>query len=186
MTSVHEIELQISTVGASRPKRQFLTHPSFYQYRQLVALVALVNTGIMICGISAGWWSGSLGPSIDLFAHMALVNFAIAILVRQQHVVNFMYWAMTRIPRSWPLWIRWPAAKVYQYGGLHASGTVAGSLWLMAFAGGIGWYRAQGDKVVSSVTLWSSLILTSLLTGMIVTASRMLPRHLRTHPSIRH
>lgn len=100
---------------------------------------------------------------------MALINFTLGVLIRQQYVVNFLFWLATRIPTSWPLQIRWIAGKVFHFGGLHSGGAVAGSIWLAAFTAGVIWLALEG-RGVSGLTLAASLALVILLAAMIATA----------------
>lgn len=161
-----------TTLGR-RPAWSFtrlFTNPTFHQYRQLAALVALVNFGLLVHGLSNDWWWDEGGPRLERLADMALVNLSLAALIRQQHVINLLFWLATRIPTSWPLSIRWTAAKVYHFGGLHMGGAVVGSLWLAAFTAGVIWLAAQDRAVVSNLTIAASLLLVGLLSAMIGTA----------------
>ncbi len=160
-----------TSLDAPHPQRRwrFFTHPAFYQYRQLATLVALGNLFVVFYGVSENWWWTSAGPQLNRLADMALINFTLGILIRQQYIVNFLFWLATRVPTSWPLWIRWTAGKVFHFGGLHSGGTVAGSLWLTAFTAGTIWLAFRGDGV-SGLTLGTSIGLVVLLTAMILTS----------------
>ena len=93
-------------------------HPRLMHYNRLIALVLAVNLALLTTDLAA--------------ADLALANFALAVLIRQQYVVNLLFWLATRAPTTWPLRVRWTLAKVYHFGGLHVGGAIAGSLWFVA------------------------------------------------------
>jgi hypothetical protein len=105
--------------------RRVLKHPALMHYNRLIALVLAVNLVVL----AIGDWSAPGGP-----ADMALANMALAVLVRQQYVINLFFRLATAAPVSWPLRVRWTLAKVYHFGGLHVGGAVAGTLWFLAYA----------------------------------------------------
>lgn len=90
--------------------RRWSGAPLFSHYNRLVALVLVAN----------GWFAlASLQlPVVDVqvVSQLVMFNLALAILVRQQYVINGLFWLATRIPVTWPLCIRRHAAKVYHLG----------------------------------------------------------------------
>ena len=160
----------ISDYAAASRHRNFRNvtrHPRFIEYRRLAALVAVVNLWIFASGLTAGrYFNGSAfvtGP----IAQMALFNFTLGILIRQQRVVNALFWLATRIPVSWPLWIRWGAGKVFHFGGLHSGSTVAGSVWFAFLLFAIAWNAQAGVGTSSAVTLALSAAMVGLMAAMI-------------------
>ncbi|MEU0024545.1 hypothetical protein [Streptomyces sp. NPDC006335] len=103
--------------------RRLLKHPRLMHYNRLAALVFAANLTFL--------WA-SWVPSAQVMGHAALVDLALAVLVRQQYVVNLLFRLATRPPTSWPLRIRWTLGKVYHFGGLHAGGALAGTAWFLA------------------------------------------------------
>jgi NAD(P)H-flavin reductase len=148
----------------NRSLRTLLSDKRFYEYRRLAALVALVNLGILVHAIG-GWWAGV--PDLGALLNVVIVNFTLAILIRQQYIVNALFWLATRAPTYWPLRVRWALGKVYHFGGLHSGGSVAGTLW---FLGYLGTAFLMGGPGVSSTTLALAGALSLLLVGMIVLA----------------
>jgi hypothetical protein len=106
---------------ASAPRRLF-KHPRLMHYHRLAALVLLTNAGF-------AWARWPL--SERTLAHAALANLALAVLVRQQYVINLFFRLATSAPTSWPLRVRWTLGKVYHFGGLHVGGALAGSAWFL-------------------------------------------------------
>ncbi|KAI5211587.1 hypothetical protein AUEXF2481DRAFT_29719 [Aureobasidium subglaciale EXF-2481] len=66
-------------------------------------------------------------------ATAATVNLCVAILVRNEHVVNTMFRIACALKPSAPLSIRRIGGKVYSYGGFHSGCAMAGMLWYLAF-----------------------------------------------------
>ncbi|MFE0646330.1 hypothetical protein ACFW2Y_32710 [Streptomyces sp. NPDC058877] len=104
--------------------RRVLKHPRLMHYNRLIALVLLVN--LAVAGAAA---PGGIDPRTS--ADAVLVNMALAILIRQQYVINALFRVATAAPTSWPLRLRWTLGKVYHFGGLHVGGAVCGTAWFM-------------------------------------------------------
>lgn len=153
----------------ARNWRRITRHPALMEYRRLAALVALVNLVVFATGASNGrWFDGSF--ALAPIADMALINLSLGILIRQQRVVNALFWLATRIPTSAPLWIRWGAGKVFHFGGLHSGGTVAGTAWFGLLLAGMAYNRATGAALPSDLTLGLTAGMLALMTLMIVSA----------------
>lgn len=150
--------------------RKFTRHPSVIEYRRLAALVAVVNLWVFVSGLNTGDFVQIGVFQIATIAQIALLNFTVAILIRQQRVVNFLFWAATRIPTSWPLWIRWGAGKVFHFGGLHSGGAVAGSIWFAFLLFGLAANTLNGVGNASQLTLGLSAVMVVLMTLMVITA----------------
>ncbi|KIW09698.1 hypothetical protein PV08_12041 [Exophiala spinifera] len=73
------------------------------------------------------------------------INLTTAVLIRQELVVNSLFWILGRFPTSTPLRLRRLAAKVYHLGGVHSGAAIAATLWFG----------------ISNVTLFNSLSSTS-------------------------
>ena len=150
-----------------RPGRlqRLLKHPALMHYHRLVALVALLN----LLQLYAMLRSGST-PALAQLLDLVLVNMSVAILMRQQYVVNFLFWLATRAPLHWPLAIRWHLGKVYHFGGLHSASAVAATAWYLVFVGTLMAQRARGTSVLL-------LLLACLLLGTLMAMIAMaLPR----------
>ncbi|MFC8141342.1 hypothetical protein ACFUKV_06190 [Streptomyces paradoxus] len=103
--------------------RRLLKHPRLMHYNRLAALVLLAN-------VTFAWAVRPLGAAT--LGHAALANLALAVVVRQQYVVNLLFRLATSAPTSWPLRVRWTLGKVYHFGGLHVGGALAGTAWFLA------------------------------------------------------
>ncbi|WP_170333561.1 hypothetical protein [Ruegeria arenilitoris] len=150
--------------------RRVTRHPALMEYRRLALLVALVNLGVFAMGLREGRWLSGNEYTLSLIADMALINLSIGILIRQQRVVNALFWLATRVPTSWPLWIRWGAGKVFHFGGLHSGCTVAGTIWFGFLLFGMVSNRVVGASIPSDLTLGLSATMVVLMTIMVVSA----------------
>lgn len=150
--------------------RRITRHPALMEYRRLAFLVAAINIAVLVTGLDNGRWIADgvylLGPIAD----MALINLSLGILIRQQRVVNALFWMATRVPVSWPLWIRWGAGKVFHFGGLHSGGTVSGTLWFAFLLFAMTMNRLDGAALPSDLTLGLSAAMLALMSLMIATA----------------
>lgn len=150
--------------------RRIGKHPLLMHYHRLTALVLAVNAAL--CWLAAshfGWWTRD-GIDLEAISHVALANFALAILIRQQYVINLLFWLATRAPTNWPLKLRWALAKVYHFGGLHVGGAIAGTLWFLTFVGSLTYQATRGPGGVSTATLVVSYALVALLVTMVAAA----------------
>ncbi|MFI7410269.1 hypothetical protein ACIBU0_16560 [Streptomyces sp. NPDC049627] len=105
------------------PVRRLLKHPRLMHYNRLAGSVIAVNLFFLYV---------SWRPSAQTLAHASLANLALAVLVRQQYVINLFFRLATSAPTTWPLKIRWTLGKVYHFGGLHVGGALAGTGWFLA------------------------------------------------------
>ncbi|MTI02388.1 hypothetical protein [Roseibium sp. RKSG952] len=150
--------------------RRVTRHPALMEYRRLALLVALVNLGVFAMGLREGRWLSGNEYALSLIADMALINLSIGILIRQQRVVNALFWLATRVPTSWPLWIRWGVGKVFHFGGLHSGCTVAGTIWFGFLLFGMVSNRVVGASIPSDLTLGLSATMVVLMTIMVISA----------------
>ncbi|MFJ8537667.1 hypothetical protein [Streptomyces sp. NPDC093591] len=129
--------------------RRLLKHPRLMHYNRLAALVLTANLAFLW----AGW-----PLSTPTLGHAALANLALAVLVRQQYVINLLFRLATWAPTTWPLKVRWTLGKVYHFGGLHVGGALAGAAWFLALA------FMTTDPALLAVS-WSLITLLALVIG---------------------
>ncbi|MEV0941547.1 hypothetical protein AB0I90_14345 [Micromonospora wenchangensis] len=127
--------------------RRVLAHPRFMHHHRLVAAVLAANAALLAYGLTAGWWRGPGAP--DALGAAALANVALAVLIRQQYVINLLFWLATRAPVRWPLRLRATLGKVYHFGGLHVGAALAGTAWFLAQLGAL---TAHGGPAGALVT----------------------------------
>ncbi|WP_405873098.1 hypothetical protein [Streptomyces sp. NBC_00005] len=134
----------------SAPGR-LLKHPRLMHHNRLAALVLVLNATYAVV---------SWPLSARELAHASLAGLALAVLVRQQYVINLLFRMATWPSTNWPLKVRWTLGKVYHFGGLHVGGALAGSVWFLALT-------VQEGNEPSAVVGWA---LVALLAVIVATA----------------
>ena len=103
-----------------------LRHQMFYLYRRLFSVVFVINLAVFISFAAKGYTTMEVGNAV-------VGNLTTAVLMRQEYVIDAFFVTFTAIPRTWPMFIRRVAARVYHIGGLHSGAGVSGALWLILF-----------------------------------------------------
>lgn len=135
---------------ARRPLWQRLgTLPMFSHYNRLVVLVLACNIAVLVYGITVGQWWSTAGVNLPMLSALVVANLSLAILIRQQYLINLLFWLATRAPTTWPLAVRRSLAKVYHFGGLHSGGAIAAIAWFALLFGSMIWQRLEGAGGVS-------------------------------------
>jgi hypothetical protein len=152
--------------------QRILKHPRVMHYNRLVALVLVGNIAVAVSGVFvADWWTPN-GADLRAFAMAAQANLAVAVLVRQQYVINALAWLVTRPPTSWPLRTRWMLGKYYHFGGVHVGSAVAGTLWYLALVVSLLHDAITGVGQVSN----AHVIVATIVTAFAVMIVMALPR----------
>ncbi len=150
--------------------RRLAANPRFSQYYRLGALVLIANALMVAYGFfELGWWQIG-GIDLAMISTLVVGNFALSILVRQQYVINLLFWLATRPSTRWPLSVRWACGKVYHHGGLHSGGAVAGSIWFLIFTGSMTYHAVNGLQGWSPISLALNYTLLALLLGILTMA----------------
>lgn len=155
MTSVRAVTLP----PADRSWRTLLRRRPFTHHNRLVAVVVLVNLGFL------GWWSGDT----DRVTALVVANLTLAALIRQQLVINLLFWLATSAPKHWPLRIRWTLGKVYHFGGLHVGAAICATAWFLVLA-----VTTTGPPFVLALT-WT--IMAVLVTLVVLALPRLRAKH---------
>jgi hypothetical protein len=157
-----------STVGIpekthSQPYRG-LRHRLFIVYRRLFSLVFVCNITALIVI--------ALFPQInrDWTGTVSVMNLTVAVLVRQDRVINGLYAIFCSVPKSWPLWIRRQSAKIYHLGGVHSGAATAAVVWFIASVVFSIKRRIRASGSVPTETLVMSWTAIVLLLAMLIAA----------------
>jgi hypothetical protein len=134
-------------------------------YRRLARGVLGVNAGLLILGARRGDLRLSDGTALDALAALTLVNLAVAVLVRQQVVLNVLYGWAGRARPTWPLPVRRTVSKVHHVGGIHLGSAVAGTGWMVLFAVSA---LATRSRYPERVTLATAVLCTCLVGVLLV------------------
>lgn len=151
------------------PIQRFLRHRLFTIYRRLFSTVFITNLAVLIAILTRSY--PARWPRITDVGTAVSANLAVAILMRQEHVVNLLFSLFCSLPLRTPLFVRRWSAKVYHLGGLHSGCAVAAFLWFMLFAATITREYARGfqhQMVNEPAVLVVTYMILSLLLGIIV------------------
>lgn len=108
-----------------------LTHHKFYHYWRLLTLFVVTNLAFLGYGVVvADWWSIGAIKLIPIM-NLVVANISIAIIFRQQYVVNLLFKIATSTPLWMPLGFRQTMGKVYHFGGIHLGGAICGTVWMV-------------------------------------------------------
>ncbi|MHA7135339.1 ferredoxin reductase domain-containing protein [Oerskovia turbata] len=110
--------------------RRLWTRPALMVYVRLLVLVVAANIAVAAVALPGTTTPERLGLTLTA----AALNLGLAALIRQQHVVNFLFRAATSAPLSWPLRVRAALGKVYHLGGVHVGAAISATAWFAVFA----------------------------------------------------
>ncbi len=141
-----------------------------HHYNRLLYLSVGINLLILSIAIFDWHWWEFQSFSLRNISNMAVANLVIAVLVRQQHIVNAIFWICTRPSIHWPLWMRWNMAKVYHLGGIHSGCAASAVVWFCILTASLSYYYFTGLPGVSLATLIISYIVLSILACIVILA----------------
>ncbi|KAJ3754841.1 hypothetical protein EV360DRAFT_50851 [Lentinula raphanica] len=135
----------------------------FNIYRRLFSVVFIANMAIFIAFCVRG-------ASVPKLGEIAIANLFVAILCRQDHVINALFFVLCSAPKSLPLWIRLKLCRVYSLpGGIHSGSAISGTIWLILFVGQATRNFVEGGEV-SPATLGVTYSILLLLLAIILFA----------------
>jgi hypothetical protein len=137
----------------------------FTVYQRLFTLVFICN---LIAAVVLYQQRGQLFH-LNTLAALASSNFLVAILIRQDVVVNLIFRTAWLVPWSLPLSVRRMVTRVYCYGGIHSGAAVAGTLWWVIFTVMMSW-QAVDRGIYTPALLVLTLSLSTLLIIIIALA----------------
>ncbi|KAK0504211.1 hypothetical protein EDD18DRAFT_491110 [Armillaria luteobubalina] len=135
---------------------------AFSIYRRLFSVVFIMNMGFFISYAIRGYHSQKI-------ALVTVANICIAILMRQELVINTLFLIFCSVPQSWPFFIRKTAARVYHLGGIHSGAASSAVVWLILLA-----VQATRERVnnlgTSTATVALTYIILFFLVGIVLFA----------------
>ncbi|KAH9886188.1 surfactin synthetase subunit 3 [Xylariomycetidae sp. FL2044] len=111
--------------------QRWLRHRFFSLYRRFFSVAFLANL-IALVIISWQSWDRGTMPIPSLSTAVAS-NLLVAVAMRQDHVINFLFWLATRVPTRMPISIRRQCARVYHIGGIHSGAAISATMWWLVF-----------------------------------------------------
>ncbi|SJL07723.1 related to non-ribosomal peptide synthetase [Armillaria ostoyae] len=129
---------------------------AFSIYRRLFSVVFITNMGVFISYAIRGYHSQKI-------ALVTVANIFIAILMRQELVVNTLFLIFCSVPKSWPFFIRKTAARVYHLGGIHSGAASSAIVWLILLA-----VQVTRERVNNLGTSTATVVLTYIILFFLV------------------
>lgn len=142
-----------------RHRLRTFRHRILSLYRRLFSVAFTANLVAVVLVKLGGEGRGLANISTAVGA-----NLAVAVLMRQDHVINVFFTIACSVPVTAPMWLRRNCAKVYHIGGLHSGCAVASTVWLVIYTVG-STVEHRGPAV-----LVISYLIVALLISMITTA----------------
>ena len=102
-----------------------IVHRVFIVYRRLFSLLGLFNAAAIL---AVAYTTDNIRQWL---AWLTAINLLLAVLVREEFVINILYTICCSLPKSLPLSIRARAAKIYHLGGAHSGAAVCSGLLLL-------------------------------------------------------
>ncbi|KAK0721035.1 hypothetical protein B0H67DRAFT_485150 [Lasiosphaeris hirsuta] len=102
-------------------------------YRRIFCLAFLGNFAALAFLVTNSFVEGKKLLTYQQAGVAVTANITAAMLVRNEHIVNALFWVFGTWTKRLPYWARKLVAKVYSYGGIHSGGAVAGTFWYIAF-----------------------------------------------------
>ncbi|TEA11422.1 Adenylate-forming reductase [Colletotrichum sidae] len=150
---------------------RWIRHRGLNAYRKLFGVIFLANLGVFAMLL---WDARDSNFSLPLnhLATAVSANLLGAVLLRQEYVVNFIFWLCSRVPTSAPLWLRRHLARVYHNGGVHSGCAVSATVWWVIFTGAATGNFLAPDALhnVTLVTLVLTYCILLLLLSILVMA----------------
>ncbi|KAF8849268.1 nonribosomal peptide synthetase 12 [Acephala macrosclerotiorum] len=131
-----------------------LRHRIFSLYRRLFSMVFVGNIIAVLSMIGLG----KTGHALQNVSTAVAANLCMAVLMRQEHVINLLFTIACSVPTSSPLWLRRNCAKVYHIGGLHSGCAVASTIWLVIFTAGTTIVHTDATVLVVSYLIIALLL----------------------------
>ena len=105
-----------------------------YRLLFLLAMVANVFPAMYVVQRKRPLFGSIVNYILDV-SDVGAFNLMVAILMRQDYIINMLFWICGCIPHCLPLMIRRPFAKIYTYGGLHSGAACCATFWFTILSG---------------------------------------------------
>jgi hypothetical protein len=101
----------------------------FNPYKKVFSLIVLFNLAAVITVLYRNW--NLERSSLSFIITASSTNILVAVLARQDYIVNTVYVLCWHVPHSLPLTIRSAIAVVYEHGGIHSGAATSATAWLL-------------------------------------------------------
>ncbi|KAI6717197.1 hypothetical protein JHW43_000372 [Diplocarpon mali] len=156
---------------SKRPSRilRHARHTFLNVYRRLFGIVVGANVigGIVLFRRPGGH---DRAEFVGRLATAAAANITLALLARQDYIINAMFRLCWLVPRSAPLRLRRIVTKVYEYGGVHSGAAACSVAWFALCTSYITREFCAGGPLRGPALVATSYGLLGLLGLLVVTA----------------
>lgn len=143
-------------------------HTFINVYRRLFSLIFIIN--LVGAAILVSRMHQRIAPPLNDLATATSANILLAVLIRQDYVINLIYRVCWSVPHRMPLGFRRMLAKCYEFGGIHSGAAVCSVIWFAALTGCLTQEVATGllsDPAIMTLTyvllcLFFALVITAL------------------------
>lgn len=146
------------------PMIRRLRYGLFTVYQRLFTVVLVLNVAVVFIWLHFSSWNTAEALQLSTLATFASSNFLLAILLRQDWLINLLFRTAWLVPWSLPLRVRRILSRVYCYGGIHSGAAAAGTLWWIVFTALLSW---EGITLGNHTPLL--LVLTLVVASLLVT-----------------
>lgn len=166
----------------SQPKRyvrivRHLRYTIFTVYRRFFTLVFVLNCIGPIILIRQHSHNINKAIDINTVAALASTNFLVAVLIRQDFLVNLLFRTAWLVPWYVPLKLRRIMARVYCYGGIHSGAAVAGTMWWIVFTVVMSWTFMKVAIYTFPVVLFTWVVLILLVVILLLSLPHLRRRY---------
>jgi len=147
---------------------RFARWTAFGVYRRIFMAVFIINIwhGHRILTMKR---RSKYSPLLVDISTMASANMLVAILIRQDYVINTLFRLCWFIPFWAPLRLRRSLAKIYEYGGLHSGTAVCSVLWFTLLGYILTWEFIT-IRIADPLIIMCTFTVIGVLWAMLVTA----------------
>jgi hypothetical protein len=173
LSSCTTVDLEKGLLPVLPEKRQqrylrHARHTFLNVYRRLFTIVFIFNMVGLAALLShnSDWYTS---PPLADFATAASANIMVALLIRQDYVVNACFKLTWLVPLSAPLRLRRMLAKVYEYGGVHSGAAFSSVVWFCLLTGFLTREFAVNELRDAELMTFTYILLVLLL-ALVITA----------------
>ncbi|KAF1358429.1 hypothetical protein EJ07DRAFT_179626 [Lizonia empirigonia] len=154
-----------------------LRYTVFAVYQRLFTLILIIN--LIAVFILSQYRLGQSSKALDLanFATLASSNILLAIVFRQDWIINLLFRSAWIVPWSLPLRLRRIVSRVYCYGGIHSGAAVMGTIWWLLFTARMSWEGVTRGNYTPLILILTLVILSLLVTIIILSLPQLRVRH---------
>ncbi|KAG0650009.1 Alanine valine serine reductase [Hyphodiscus hymeniophilus] len=168
-TSYSQIEnASENALPPMNPFLRFARYSVFGVYRRIFLAVFIINVyyGHHLFTMKR---RSKYSPLLVDISTAASANMLVAILIRQDYVINTLFRVCWLVPFATPLRIRRSLAKIYEYGGLHSGAAICSVLWFSILSAILTWEYIT-IRIADPIIMMCTFTVVGILWAMLITA----------------